>query len=101
MKIRGGILVCVMLTVAACSSPPTGPEAARAVVEESAAAMGGWAALDSIKSQEIITAGADWESLQAVSLEGEARQLNTFAQTMLVDFDKKRMRITFDASRAY
>src|SRR5262245_21147680 len=103
MKIPLGIIigVLVVLTGACSSSPTVGPEAGKTLVEEAAASMGGWAALDAIKSQELITGGADWESLQAVSLESDARQLNTFGQTVMVDFEKKRMRINFDAARVY
>ena len=63
--------------------------------------MGGWAALDAIKYQEIITGGGDWEPLQAVEPDADMPTINNFGQTILVDFEKKRFRLTFDATRSY
>jgi hypothetical protein len=96
------VLALLMMLLAACSSaPPTGPDAGRALIEESAAAMGGWAALDAVKSQEILTGGGDLEPMQAVEPGGEARAINQFGQSVVVDFDKNRLRLTFDAMRVY
>ena len=86
---------------AACASPPTGPEAGRLLLDQTAAAMGGWSALGQIKSQEIQTSGTDWEPLQAIDPTAEPRQINSFDQTLLVDFDRKRIRLMFDATRTY
>jgi glyoxylase-like metal-dependent hydrolase (beta-lactamase superfamily II) len=63
--------------------------------------MGGWAALDAVKSQEIITIGGDLEPLQAVEPNGQARVINRFSQNIVADFEKSRMRLTFDAIREY
>ena len=63
--------------------------------------MGGWAELDAVKSQEIIAIGSDLEPLQAVEPNGEARVINRFSQNVLADFDKNRMRLSFDAMREY
>ena len=101
MKFQFYMAGCLAILLAACSAPQTGPEAGRALVDVSAASMGGWAALDAIKSQEILTGGADWEPLQALAPAADARQMNTFGQTTLVDYEKKRLRITFDAVRVY
>ena len=96
------IALAILMLVAACSSAPvTGPEAARALIDESAAAIGGWPALDAIKAQEILTGGVDWEPMQSVEPTGEVRSINKFGQSTLVDFEKKRMRLTFDAVRSY
>src|SRR5437667_9020532 len=96
------IFLALLMLLSACSSaPPTGPDAARALIEQSAAAMGGWAAMDAVKSQEIITAGGDLEPLQAVKPDGEPRVINRFSQGIIVDFEKKQMRITFDGIREY
>jgi glyoxylase-like metal-dependent hydrolase (beta-lactamase superfamily II) len=96
------ILSFVALFGLGCSSePPTGPEAGRVLVEDAAASMGGWPALDAVKTQEIRTAGTDWEPLQAVEPTAEPRQVNTFAQVLLLDFDRRRFSLTFDASRTY
>ena len=96
------ILLALVMLLSACSSaPPTGPEAGKALVEEAAAAMGGWAALDAVKSQEILIGGSDWEPMQAVEPGGEPRSINTFGQSLVVDFEKNRVRLTFDAIRVY
>ncbi len=96
------IVVALLLLLSACSSAqPMGPDAARALIDESAAAMGGWAALDAVKSHEIITAGGDLEPMQAVKPDGEPRVINRFSQGIIVDFEKQRMRITFDGIREY
>jgi glyoxylase-like metal-dependent hydrolase (beta-lactamase superfamily II) len=96
------IVFAILILLSGCSSAPaTGPEAARALIEESAAAMGGWPALDAVKSQEILTGGGDWEPMQAVEPDGEARVINTFGQTLIVDFENNRMRLGFDAMRSY
>jgi glyoxylase-like metal-dependent hydrolase (beta-lactamase superfamily II) len=96
------IVLAVLMLLSACSSaPPTGPDAARALIEESAAAMGGWPALDAVKSQEILTGGGDLEPMQAVEPNGEARAINQFGQSLVVNFEKNQMRLTFDSMRVY
>jgi glyoxylase-like metal-dependent hydrolase (beta-lactamase superfamily II) len=96
------IVLALLMLLSACSSaPPTGPEAGRALIEESAAAMGGWAAMDAVKSQEILTGGGDLEPMQAIEPNGEARAINQFGQSVVVDYEKNRMRLTFDAMRVY
>ena len=96
------IAFVILMLLPACSpASVTGPEPARALIEESAAAMGGWPALDAVKSQEILTGGGDWEPMQAIEPNGEPRVINTFGQSIAVDFEKKRMRLVFDAVRSY
>ncbi|PYS49879.1 MAG: hypothetical protein DMG13_22410 [Acidobacteria bacterium] len=96
------ILLALLMLLSACSkATPTGPEAARALIEESAAAMGGWEALDAVKSLEILTGGGDWEPMQANEPNSEARAINTFGQSLVADFEKNRFRLTFDAIRVY
>jgi glyoxylase-like metal-dependent hydrolase (beta-lactamase superfamily II) len=93
-------LLLAAIMAAACSAD-TGPEAGRLLADEAAAAMGGWKAMDQVTSQEIHTSGIDWEPLQAVDPTAEPRQINSFGQVVLVDYEKKRMRLTFDAVRTY
>src|SRR5216117_1286942 len=96
------IALTLLMFLSACSSAaPTGPAAGRALVDEAAAAMGGWSVLDSVKSQEIITVGADVEPLQAVEPTGQPRVINHFGQDIVADFAKNRMRLSFDAIREY
>src|SRR5262249_44018147 len=96
------IAIALLLLLSACSSAQTtGPTAARGLIEDSAAAMGGWAAMDAVKVQQIITAGGDLELMQAVKPGGDARAINRFSQGIIYDFENKRMRLTFDAVRDY
>src|SRR5436853_572336 len=96
------IAFALLMLLSACSSaPPTGPAAAKTLVDEAASAMGGWAVLDSIKSQEVITGGTDVEPMQAVDPAGPPRVINQFGQDVIVDFEKNRMRLSFDAVREY
>src|ERR1041385_3547970 len=97
------IALALLIALSACSSaPPAGPAAAKALIDESAASIGGWAVLDSIKSQEIVTGGADVEPLQAMDPSGQPpRLINNFGQTITVDYEKNRMRLSFDAVREY
>src|SRR5262245_31166048 len=96
------VLLALLMVLSACSTAqPTGPDAARALIDESAAAMGGWAALDAVKSQQIITAGGDLEPMQAVKPGGDARVINRFSQGIIADFERNRMRVSFDAIREY
>jgi glyoxylase-like metal-dependent hydrolase (beta-lactamase superfamily II) len=103
MNLKSTVLPIVLLIVAVscASTPETGPEAAQAMIELSAESMGGWAAMDAIRNQEILTGGSDWEPMQAVEAGGEPRLLNTFGQTLIVDFETGRMKLTFDAVRSY
>src|SRR5687767_15026399 len=99
MRIGTSVVLAISLLLAACASPqPMGPEAGRAMIEESAASIGGWTALDAVKTQEIITEGGDWEPMQATEPGGESRIINTFLQTVLVDLPNKRMRLSFNAN---
>ena len=75
------IAFVLLMLLSACSAPaPSGRDAARALIDESAAAMGGWAAMDAVKVQQIITAGGDFEPMQAVKPNGEPRVINRFSQ---------------------
>ena len=97
------VVLALLMILSACSSaPPTGPVAAKALIDQSAASMGGWAVLDSVKSQEIVTGGTDLEPLQAMDPSGQPpRLINNFGQTITVDYEKNRMRLSFDAIREY
>src|SRR5262245_11188227 len=96
------IVFALLVVLSACSSAqPTGPNAARTLIDESATAMGGWAAMDAVKVQQIITAGGDLEPMQAVKPDGDARTINRFSQGIIYDFENKRMRLNFDAMREY
>src|SRR5262249_61433491 len=71
------IVLALLVLLSACSSAqPMGPDAARALIEESAAAMGGWAVLDAVKSQEIITAGGGGGAVEGGEADRGARRRN-------------------------
>jgi len=95
------LLSIAMLSDACATRPSIGPEAARELIDESAEAMGGWEALDSLKSQELRTSGSDWEPLQAVEPNAAPRQVNTFEQTMYANYVQNKVRIAFEAMRMY
>src|SRR5437899_43619 len=96
------IALTLLMFLSACSSAaPTGPAAGRALVDDEAAAMGGWSVLDSVRSQEIIACGADVAPLHAGEPTGQPRVINQFGQDILADFAKNRMRLSFDAIREY
>jgi glyoxylase-like metal-dependent hydrolase (beta-lactamase superfamily II) len=100
LRFRFALFLAICIA-SACTSRPDGPEAGRALLDQAASAMGGWSALDQVKSLEVQTSGTDWEPLQAVDPAAEPRQINSFSQTLLVDFAAKRMRLEFDATRTY
>jgi len=92
---RWGLVIVLFVCLVSCSSaPPAGPEAAKALIEDSAKAMGGWANIDAVKAQEILTGGGDWEPMQSLEPKSDPLQVDSFAQTILVDLDKRRMRLT-------
>src|SRR5215475_10530169 len=96
------IAFVLLLLLSACSSPaPSGPDAARALIDESAAAMGGWAAMDAVKVQQIITTGGDFEPMQAVKPNGEPPVTERFSQDIIYDFENKRIQLTVNSIRQY
>src|SRR5438132_546781 len=62
------ILLGLLLLLPGCSAAPgTASSApAKTILDEAAAAMGGWDALDAVKSQEVFTTANDLEHMQAV-----------------------------------
>lgn len=90
-----------MLTlVAACSAPQTGEAGARAALDEAAEAMGGWDGLRAVQTQRIVTDGSSWEPAQGVQ-PAETRQVNSFSETMTVDFGRNAVRIALTGKRMY
>ena len=62
MKLRRlGLMALLLMTAVGCSGPQTGEGAARRVLDEAAAAMGGWEALWNVGTQRIVSQGSDWE----------------------------------------
>ncbi len=95
------VLTLTVLSISACGSEPTtGPEAARALLDEVAQSMGGWDVLSAIERQEIVSQGNDWEPMQAVE-PGAERQVNGWGRTLMVDFTNSSMYLNFDGERIY
>ncbi len=95
------VLTLTVLSFSACgSAPATGPEAARAILDEVADAMGGWEVLSAIERQEIVSQGNDWEPLQAVE-PGAERQVNGWGRTLMIDYTNPSIYLNFDGERFY
>ena len=69
-----------------CSGPQTGEPAARAALDASAEAMGGWDALRGVLSQRIVSQGSDFEPLQSMA-PGEPLHVNNFRNVLTVTFN--------------
>jgi len=83
-----------------CSAPQTGEAGARAALDDAAEAMGGWEALRAVQSQRIVSQGTSWEPTQGLR-PSETREVNTFAETVTVDFGRSAVRIGFKGQRTY
>ena len=104
MRFEKRLLALGLLTFlisCAPAAPPTGPDAAKALIEQSATAMGGWANIDAVKSQEMLTGGADWEPMQSIDPKADPVQTDLFGITILADLEKNRFRVTSDGKRTY
>lgn len=87
--------------LAACASEPrTGPDAGVGLLEEVAAAMGGWETLESIEREEIQTRGAAWEPHQA-PFPGGVLEIASFDQNIRIDYSGPSMRLEFNGERSY
>src|SRR5437773_10756482 len=91
--------VLLMLLSACSATAPSGRDAARALIGESGAAMGGWAAMDAVKVQQIIMAGGDRAPMQAVKPNRERRVTNRLRQGIVYDFEYQWMRPCIDSIR--
>jgi len=92
-----GLLLCLAV---GCSGPQTGEPAARAALEASAEAMGGWDALRGVRSQRIVSQGSDWEPLQAMA-PGDPLQVTNFSSVLAVDFAQPSARIEYRSDILY
>ena len=95
------VLALTVMSISACASEPaTGPEAARALLDEVAESMGGWEVLSAIERQEIVSQGNDWEPMQAVE-PGAERVVSGWGRTLLIDYTNPSMYLNFDGERVY
>ncbi len=89
------------LALAACGSEPrTGPEAGAALLEEVAAAMGGWETIEAIEREELEIRGTAWEPHQA-QFPGGILELANYESRLLIDYTGPSMRIEFHGERRY
>jgi len=97
------VVVALPLSIAlmaGCSRPQTGEAGARAALDDAAEVMGGWEALRAVQSQRIVSNGTSFEPTQGLR-PGQSREVNTFSETVTVDFGRSAMRIDFKGQRTY
>ncbi|MBI2186418.1 MAG: MBL fold metallo-hydrolase [Acidobacteria bacterium] len=94
------VLLFVSMSLLACAGPQTGESGARRALDDAAEAMGGWEALRAIQTQRFTAKGSSFEPMQGM-LPTETRQVNTFTETVTLDFSRPAMRIAFDGQRTY
>lgn len=101
MKLRRlGLMALLLVTAAGCSGPQTGEGAARRVLDEAAAAMGGWEALRNVGTQRIVSEGSDWEPVQAM-YPGDSRHVSDFSITRTTDYEEEAIRMEFSGDLHY
>lgn len=104
MKFLSSASLVLLLSLAVgCSGPQTGEPAARAALDASAEAMGGWDALRGVRSMRMVSRGSDFEPLQAMA-PGEDLQVNNFSSVLTVafiDVERPSARIEFHADILY
>ncbi len=101
VRLRLTALVMLLLCLTSgCSGPQIGEPAARAALDASAEALGGWDALRAVRSQRIVTEGSNWEPLQAMA-PGEELRITNFSSILHVEFDQPSARIEFQADILY
>lgn len=94
------VLSITLALTGGCSAPQTGEPGARRALDDAAAALGGWEALRAVQAQRITREGSSWEPMQGIQ-PGETRQVNSFSETVTVDFERSAIRIAFDGQRMY
>lgn len=91
----------IALVLAACGSEPRiGPEAGAALLEEVAAAMGGWETIEAIEREELEIQGTAWEPHQA-QFPGGILELADYESRLLIDYAGPSMRLEFRGERHY
>lgn len=86
--------------VLGCSGPQTGQAGAQRALDDAAEAMGGWEAVRAIQTQRLASKGSSFEPMQGMQ-PGETRQVNSFSETVTIDFGRSAVRIAFDGQRTY
>ena len=78
----------------------TGSQTVLSILDEAAAAMGGWTALQSIRSVHLDSEGQDWEPLQAHDIGGTV-DVSTFRVATDLDLTAGASRVQMDAEVVY
>lgn len=94
----GAVAAAVLIGCAPEDAPPPSSDA---LLDEVAGALGGWEALEGAERLEVATEGRDEEPLQASRPGVDGHQINTFQQTLLVDFSGPSLRLDFDGERTW
>src|SRR6185369_4335175 len=87
MKLYRFFPVLVALAIAACSS-----NSSPGLVERTAGAMGGSAALQAVQTQKVVASGTWFEPEQTFRPEDDPRQVSTFNYTLSQDLASDRLR---------
>ncbi|MBI3047501.1 MAG: MBL fold metallo-hydrolase [Acidobacteria bacterium] len=86
--------------IVGCAGPQTGEPGARRALDDAAEATGGSEALRAIQAQRLTSKGSSFEPMQGMQPD-ETRQVNSFSETVTVDFGRSAMRIAFEGQRTY
>jgi glyoxylase-like metal-dependent hydrolase (beta-lactamase superfamily II) len=96
MKLTRLLLTFALLTLAACGS-----NGGVNVVEKTAQAMGGSAALQAVQSQQIVATGTWFEPEQTFQPADAPRQVSTFTSSLTTDLANDRLRYAWSRAISY
>jgi glyoxylase-like metal-dependent hydrolase (beta-lactamase superfamily II) len=97
MKLDRLFLVLVALAIAACSSSNGGP----GLVDKTAQAMGGSAALQAVQTQKVVASGTWFEPEQTFRPGNDPLQVSTFSYTLSYDLAADRLRYDWSRDISY
>jgi len=100
LSLRPVAFSVVLASIVGCSAPQTGEPGARRALDAAAEAMGGSEALRAIQAQRLTSKGSSFEPMQGVQPD-DTRQVNSFSETVTIDFGRSAVRIAFDGQRTY
>ncbi len=93
-------IALLLVVMAGCSGPQTGPDAARRALDDAAAAMGGWDALREVRMQHVVSEGSDWDPIQALH-PGDSRHVSDFSLTRTTDYEEEAIRLQYGVDFSY
>ena len=95
------LLVVLFLLLAGLAGVHAQSPNARALLEESANAMGGLKALRAVKNQVVVSAGHQFEPEQSLVPDGPARHVAEFRYKLLREPANRRLRLEWNGQRFY